>query len=81
MSDHIRNTYHQNNSDFIRYLYQEGVRKGIHKSENFYSEIIKFVNSKEGQEAFEKFICINPEKLGISTVPPISHIFKRTFTS
>ncbi len=56
MSRSKENHSQLSHQDYIRYLYQEGVRKGIHKKSNFYSELIKFVNSSQGQEGFNKFI-------------------------
>ncbi len=65
-------------SDFIKYLYNEGVRAGVHKDPNFYTEIIKFTNTPQGQQSFNQFLQINPERLGIAT-KAISNNFKRTF--
>jgi hypothetical protein len=71
MSDHNDNTYYEC-SDFIRYLYQEGVRKGAHINPSFYSEIIKFAKSPDGRNAYQKFISINPGKFGISSFKKIT---------
>ena len=65
-------------NDYIHYLYQEGLRKGIHKNPNFYSEIIKFVNSSEGQEGFDKFICLDPKRVGVA-VSSIKSTLRRAF--
>lgn len=67
MSDHNDNTYYEC-SDFIRYLYQEGVRTDAHKNPNFYTEIIKFAKSPEGRKTYQKFISINPHSFGISSI-------------
>ncbi len=76
-----KENYKTSKSDFIRYLYNEGKRKGTDKHPNFYSEIIRFVNSTEGQETFKKFQQIEPSKLGISVSPVknIQDILKRAF--
>jgi hypothetical protein len=66
MYDHNDNSYYEC-SDYIRYLYQEGVRKGSHSSPNFYPSIIKFAKSPEGRATYLKFISINPNKLGINS--------------
>jgi hypothetical protein len=66
-------------TNFIRYLYQEGQRQGIHKAPNFYSELIKFIDTPEGQEAFDKFNQIHPRRLGITVSAASSFLFKRAF--
>lgn len=66
--------------DYVRYLYQEGVRHGIHKKPNFYPELIKFVNSPDGIEGFNKFVCLDPKKIGVTTISSL-HLFKRAFQS
>lgn len=63
-------------SDFIRYLLNEGIRHGAHKSPLLYPSIIKFINSPEGIAAFEKFRTLNPLKLGV-TIRPVSREPKR----
>lgn len=64
--------------DYFRYLYQEGVRKGIHKHPDFYQTLSKFINSPAGQRGFEQFCSINPSRFGIS-LPKTSNPFKRAF--
>lgn len=66
-------------SDYIRYLYREGQRQDIQKNPNFYSEIIKFVDTPEGQESLKKFIQLDPYILGITKSRP-SHLIKRAFS-
>lgn len=78
MSRSKENIYSLKESDYVRYLYQEGQRQGIHKNPLFYPELIKFVHSPEGQESFEKFICLNPKKVGV-TVCHATNPFKRAF--
>jgi hypothetical protein len=67
MLDRTSNKYYEC-PDYIRYLCQEGIRKGAHQSPSFYSEIIKFAQSHEGKLAYQKFITINPNKLGIYSI-------------
>jgi hypothetical protein len=57
-------------TDFIRYLYQEGVRHGKQNHPDFYKEIILFINTPQGIDTFEKFKAIDPSKLGVN----IKHI-------
>lgn len=78
MSRSKENHSQLSHQDYIRYLYQEGVRKGIHKKSNFYSELIKFVNSSQGQEGFNKFINLSPHRVGISVVE-IKSTLRRAF--
>jgi hypothetical protein len=79
MSRSKENYNHVSRSDYIRYLYREGQRKGIHKHPDFYSEIIKFVDSDEGQESLKKFIQLDPKSLGIESSTPCQ-IIKRAFS-
>ncbi len=79
MSGSKENYNQATRSDYIRYLYREGQRQGIQNNPNFYSEIIKFVDSPEGQESLKKFIQLDPESLGISPSRP-SHVIKRAFS-
>lgn len=65
--------------DYIRYLYNEGVRQGIQINPNFYPELIKFAKSHEGRIAYDKFMSINPGKLGIAKNN--NYTPKRIFTS
>lgn len=67
MSVYNDNNYYEC-SDFIRYLYHEGIRKGIHHHPSFYSEVLKFAKSTEGRKSYQKFISINPKKFGISSI-------------
>ena len=67
MSDRNNNSYYECR-DFIRYIYQEGVRNGVHLNPSFYPEIIEFIQSPEGRKAYRKFISINPARLGISNL-------------
>ena len=71
MSAHNDNTYYEC-SDFIRYLYQEGVRNGANQYPSFYPEIIKFAKSSEGRKVYEKFILVNPNKFGLNSPQKIS---------
>ena len=57
-------------NDFIRYLYQEGIRHGINNHPEFYNQIINFIKSPIGKETFEKFQSIDSSKFGIN----IKHI-------
>ena len=66
-------------SDYIRYLYIEGQRQGVHKSPIFYSELIKFVKSPEGRKGFETFRKLNPKIVGITPIN-YGYQFKRTFS-
>jgi hypothetical protein len=79
MSRSKENYFNPQKSHFIRYLYQEGQRQGVDKNPNFYSELIKFVNTPEGQASFEQFKSIDPYRLGIcvqSTPQIINRAFK-----
>ena len=77
MSDSKKNLQSLTQSDYIRYLYQEGQRNGAHTKPNFYSELIKFVNSPLGQEGFLKFSNISAWRIGIPNLKPFTPIFKR----
>jgi hypothetical protein len=55
-------------SDFIRYLYQEGVRYGINHNPEFHNKIINFIKSPIGKETFQKFQSIEPSKIGINII-------------
>jgi hypothetical protein len=78
MSSSKENPILLNRTDYIRYLQQEGQRKGIHKSPNFYSELIKFINSPQGQEGLNKFIHLNPKRVGVTVISSINP-FRRAF--
>jgi hypothetical protein len=78
MSSKKDNYYSLTKNDFIRYLYQEGQRKGVHKHPDFYSEILKFVASEDGQKSFAKFRQLNPSSVGITAINA-HQILKRAF--
>jgi hypothetical protein len=78
MSSSKENPVLLNQSDYIRYLYTEGQRKSLHKSPNFYSEVIKFINSPIGQDGLNKFIHLDPYRVGVQRPSPINS-FKRAF--
>jgi hypothetical protein len=65
-------------TDYIHYLYQEGCRHRVHTAPDFYDNLIKFVNSPEGIEGFNKFIELEPEKIGIPK-RRISYLYKKAF--
>lgn len=65
-------------ADYIRYLYQEGVRSGVHKDPQFYPEILKFVKSPEGREAYKKFLAIGASRFGIQKKSE-NNSYTRTF--
>ncbi|CAB4152090.1 hypothetical protein UFOVP685_34 [uncultured Caudovirales phage] len=79
MSRSKENISYETRSHFIRYLYQEGQRKGAHKDPNFYPELIKFVDTTEGQDAFIKFSRIDQRRVGIP-VQSAPQLIKRAFT-
>jgi hypothetical protein len=64
-------------SQFIQYLYQEGVRKGVHKEPRFYPQILEFIQTPEGQKAFSQFNQMDKKRFGF-TVQPIS-TFKKAY--
>lgn len=68
----------QTKSNFIKYLYQEGIRKGINKSPDFYPEIIKFIETPLGMDAFQKFSCIDSHKFG-NPIQSTKNTLKRMF--
>jgi hypothetical protein len=79
MSRSKENIFSSSKSHFIRYLYLEGQRQGVHKDPTFYPSIIKFIETPEGQAAFEKFNHIDPKRFGI-TITSTPQIIKRAFT-
>ncbi len=79
MSEPFHNPYNPIKNHYIRYLYNEGIRQGVNKQPNFYSEIIKFVNSPAGKSSLETFSKIDPERLGIYA-PHIKATLTRMFS-
>ncbi len=59
------NTPELNLNDYIHYLYKEVKSKITNPTPKIYDQIKQFVNSPEGQEGFEKFKYLNPDKVGI----------------
>lgn len=68
----------QTRSNYIRYLCQEGKRKGIDKNPQFYYEVIKFLKTDEGQDGLNKFSQIDPWRLGIEAIS-VNHVCKKAF--
>lgn len=64
--------------DYIKYLYQEGVRAGVNKSPLFYQKLLTFIETYEGMIGFDKFQRLNPNKVGVS-VKTSKYVIKRAF--
>jgi|GEM_PF-3348870 hypothetical protein len=72
------NSYTPTRTDYINYLYKECKSKLKNPQEKTYEEIIKFIQTPEGQKGFDQFQSLNPEKLGIETFIP-TNPFKKVF--
>lgn len=64
--------------EFVNYLYTEYKRKTITVSHNAYSEIQAFIDTPEGQLAFERYKNLDRNTLGLTPPPnnPVTHIAK-----
>lgn len=72
------NSYIPTRRDYINYLYKECKSKLRNPQTKIYEEIIKFIQTPEGQLGLEQFQSLNPEKIGIQAFIP-TNPFKKVF--